>query len=116
MQARKHDRVPVPTRKGTVNTMVRYLCIDGESRGSQGSESRREPVRIPIALIRAGVKLHTLIPDTATGITEILTEHGMDEDLCNLTEQDIEHLVGAPDVLEIAIIRCGREKVRIYIE
>ncbi|HEY42272.1 MAG TPA: hypothetical protein G4O18_10545 [Dehalococcoidia bacterium] len=96
--------------------MVRYLCIDRASYGNPGSESRRTAVRIPVALIRAGVKLDTLIPDTAIGLTEILTDHGMYQDLRDLTEQDIEHLVGAPDVLEIAIMRGGREKVRIYVE
>lgn len=96
--------------------MVRYLCIDGASSGGPGSESRRATVRIPLALIRAGVKLHTLVPDTATDLTRVLTDHGMDRNLRNLTERDIEHLVNAPDVLEIAILRGGREKVRIYVE
>ena len=96
--------------------MVRYLCIDGASSGGPGSQSRRTAVRIPLALIRAGVKLHTLVPDTATGLARILADHGMDRNLRNLTESDIEHLVNAPDALEIAIVRCGREKVRIYVE
>jgi len=96
--------------------MVRYLCIDGVSGGSLGSESKRSAVRIPLALIRAGVKLHTLVPDTATDLTRILTDYGMDRNLRNLTENDIEHLVNAPDTLEIAIVGGGREKVRIYVE
>ena len=96
--------------------MVRYLCIDGAYCGDLGSQTRRATVRIPLALIRAGVKLHTLIPDTATGLIGILTDHGLDRNLRNLTESDIEHLVNAPDTLEIAIVRCGREKVRIYVE
>jgi hypothetical protein len=40
----------------------------------------------------------------------------MDRHLRNLTESDIEHLMDAPDALEIAIVRRGREKVRIYVE
>ena len=96
--------------------MVRYLCIDGVSQGGQDSESRRAAVRIPLALIRAGMKLHTLVPDTATDLTRILTDHGIDRNLRNLTERDIEHLVNAPDTLEIAIVHCGREQVRIYVE
>ena len=96
--------------------MVRYLCIDGASREGPESESRRAAVRIPLALIRAGVKLHTLVPDTETYLTRILTDHGMDRNLRNLTEKDIEHLVNAPDTLEITIVGGGREKVRIYVE
>jgi len=96
--------------------MVRYLCIDGASSRNPGSVSRRDAVRIPIALIRAGVKLHTLVPDTATGLARILADHGMDRNLRNLTESDIEQLISAPDALEIAIVRGGREKLRIYVE
>ena len=81
-----------------------------------GSESRRATVRIPLALIRAGVKLHTLVPDTAIDLTRVLAEHGLDRNLRNLIDGDIEHLVNAPDALEIAIVRGGREKIRIYVE
>ncbi len=96
--------------------MVRYLCIDGVSGGGSASKAGQTVVRIPLALIRAGVKLHSLVPDTVTDLTRVLTEHGVDRNLCNLTESDIEHLVNAPDALEIAITRRGREKVRIYVE
>ena len=96
--------------------MVRYLCIDGVSGGGLGSTSGRAAVRIPLALIRAGIKLHTLVPDTETELNRVLADYGLDRNLRNLTESDIEHLVDAPDALEIAIVRRGREKVRIYVE
>jgi hypothetical protein len=96
--------------------MVRCLCIDGATSGGLRPQSRRTAIRIPLALIRAGVKLHTLIPDTATDLTRVLSDHGLDRNLRNLTDGDIEHLISAPDVLEIAIVRRGREKVRIYVE
>ena len=96
--------------------MVRCLCIDGVSSGGQKSQSGQTAVRIPLALLRAGVKLHTLIPDTATGLPRILTDHDIDRSLGNLTESDIEHLVNAPDALEVAILRAGKEKMRVYVE
>lgn len=96
--------------------MVRYLCIDRVSSGGLKSHSGQTAIRIPLALLRAGVKLHTLIPDTAAGLTRVLTDHDMDRSLSNLTESDIEHLVNAPGALEIAILRAGREKVRVYVE
>lgn len=96
--------------------MVRYLCIDGVSGGGRRSQSGQTAVRIPLALLRAGVKLHALIPDTAVGLPGALTDHDIDRSLRNLTESDIEHLVNAPDALEVAILRAGREKVRVYVE
>jgi hypothetical protein len=97
-------------------SMVRYLCIDGASSGDPVSKAGQTVVRIPLALIRAGVKLHSLIPDTVIDLTRVLTEHGVYQNLRNLTESEIEHLVNAPDSPEIATIRCGREKIRIYVE
>jgi hypothetical protein len=96
--------------------MVRYLCIDGASSSGSALKSGQTVIRIPLALIRAGVKLHSLVPDTVIDLTRVLTEHGVDRNLRNLTESEIEHLVNAPDSPEIATIRCGREKIRIYVE
>jgi hypothetical protein len=96
--------------------MVRYLCIDGASISGSVSKTGQTTVRIPLALIRAGVKLHSLVPDTVIDLTRVLTERGVDRNLCNMTESEIEHLVSAPDAQEIATIRCGSEKVRIYVE
>ena len=99
-----------------IYAMVRYLCIDGAFISGSALKSGKTVIRIPLALIRAGVKLHSLVPDTVTDLTRVLTEYGVDRNLRNLTESDIEHLVNAPDALEIAITRRGREKVRIYVE
>ncbi|UCB43615.1 MAG: hypothetical protein JSV77_02920 [Dehalococcoidales bacterium] len=96
--------------------MGRYLCITGASRVGSGAESGRRAIRVPLALIRAGYKLHSLIPERATGLTKGLREHGIGPELRNLKQEDLEHLLEAPDALEIAIVRGGRERVRIYIE
>ena len=96
--------------------MVRYLCIDGVSSSDPVSKAGQTVVRIPLALIRAGVKLHSLVPDTVIDLPRVITERGVDRNLRNLTESEIEHLVSAPDAQEIATIRCGSEKVRIYVE
>ena len=96
--------------------MVRYLCIDGASNSDSMSKAGQTVVRIPLALIRAGVKLHSLVPDTVTDLTRVLTKRGVDRSLRNLTESEIEHLVNAPATLEIATIHRGREKVRVYVE
>ena len=93
--------------------MGRYLCITGVSREGQGTVSGRKAIRVPLALIRAGYKLHSLIPERALGLTKGLTDH---TDLRHLKQKDLKHLIEAPDALEIAIVRGGREKVRIYVE
>ncbi len=96
--------------------MVRYLCIDGASSIDPVSKAGQTVVRIPLALIRAGVKLHNLVPDTVIDLTRVLTERGVDRNLRNLTESEIENLVSTPIAFEIATIRRGGENVRVYLE
>ena len=96
--------------------MGRYLCITGAFREGPEVESERRAIRVPLALIRAGYKLHTLIPERATGLTKGLKDHGIGPDLRHLKQEDLKHLIEAPDALEITIVRGGREKVWIYVE
>jgi hypothetical protein len=70
-------------------------------------------IRVPMALLYAGVKLTTLIPSKA--VNEALKEKGIDFDVRNLKTEDIEGLVNALADLEVDV-RNGKEKVRIYVE
>ena len=96
--------------------MGRYLCITEAFREGLEAKSGRRTIRIPLALIRAGYSLHSLIPEEATGFTKGLKDYGIGPELRYLKQKDLKHLIEAPDALEIAIVRDGREKVRIYIE
>ena len=96
--------------------MGRYLCISGASREGQGVGSGRQPIRVPLALIRAGYKLHSLVPERTVGYTKGRKDHGIGHDLRHLKQKDLKHLIEAPDALEIAIVRGGRENMRVYIE
>ena len=86
--------------------MVRYLCISGSSNGAQGGGIEQKVVRIPLAWLRAGLKLHNLIPERAADLAEALQGH----------EGDLKYLLGIADNLEIPTLSDSREKVRIYIE
>jgi hypothetical protein len=70
-------------------------------------------IRVPMALLYAGVKFTTLIPSKA--VNEALKEKGIDFDVRNLKTEDIEALVNALADLEVDV-RNGKEKVRIYVE
>jgi len=99
--------------------MSKYLCIVGEPVVEGGLETRlqRTTVRIPLALIRAGMKLRTLIPsDAAASLSCVLRDQGIDPDIHKLMAGALEQLVDTPNALEVAIIQGGKEKVRIYIE
>jgi len=96
----KYLRVEVKTGSGTESSP------DGE----------RVNVRVPINLIRAGMKLTAFIPPQAADkIHDTLKEKGVDFDLRNLNMDDIEELVEALSNLEVDVER-GKDKVHVYVE
>ena len=72
----------------------RYLIIRVEPKGSESSRKGRVNVRIPIRLLRAGVKLSTVLPDHAKDrIQEVLKEKGIDFDVFALDGQRLDELL-----------------------
>jgi hypothetical protein len=72
-------------------------------------------VKIPIALVRSGLKLTSLIPPQAMEqINESMSEHGMSIDFGNLKPEDIDELVEALREMEINVDSTNGDKVRVY--
>ena len=81
-----------------------------------GPDSEHVNIRVPMGLIRAGVKLASLLPSNATSkINEKLKENGVPIDLGKIKADDLEELVNSLSDLEMDI-QDGNEKVRIYVE
>jgi hypothetical protein len=77
----------------------------------------RVNVRVPMSLIRAGIKLTTLIPSEARDKVNLaLHEKGIDFDERNMKPEDIEELIGALSDLEVDVISKTGEKVRVFVE
>lgn len=101
-------------RKGS----AKYLRV--EVRPGSGNESspdaERVNIRVPMNLIRAGMKLTALIPPHAADkVHGALKEKGVDFDLRNLKADDIEELVEALSDMEIDV-ESGKEIVHVYVE
>jgi hypothetical protein len=72
-------------------------------------------VKIPIALVRSGLKLTSLIPPQAMEqINSSMSEHGMSIDFANLKPEDIDELVEALREMEINVDSTNGDKVRVY--
>ncbi len=96
----------------------KYLRVEVRPGSSAESSSKAERVniRVPINLIRAGMKLTALIPPHAADkVHDALKEKGVDFDLRNLKMDDIEELVEALSNLEVDV-ESGKEKVHVYVE
>jgi hypothetical protein len=72
-------------------------------------------VKVPIALVRSGLKLTSLIPPQAMDeINSSMAEHGMSIDFSNLKPEDIDELVQALREMEISVDSKDGDTVRVY--
>lgn len=82
----------------------------------KSEDVKRVNVRVPVSLIKAGIKFTTLIPaDASDQVNEALKKKGIDFDVRNLKPEDLEELLMAMHDLEVDI-QNGKEKVHVYIE
>ena len=92
----------------------KYLRVVVEPDGESGKE--RVNIRVPMALIRAGVKLAALIPTEATNrVNEKLREKGIGIDLGNLKAENLEQMVDAMADMQVDV-QDGKQQVRVFVE
>jgi hypothetical protein len=87
---------PKPRRK-----YLRVLMVDTSA---GGDEPTRINIRVPLQLLRAGVRLTSLIPPQAiTRINTELDKSGVPIDLAQLKPQDLEELIEQLDEVTVEI-------------
>ena len=84
---------------------VKVIALDGDNVN----------IKIPIALVRSGLKLTSLIPPQAMDqINASMSQHGMSIDFTNLKPEDIDELITTLRDMEINVDGKNGDKVRIY--
>ena len=77
----------------------------------------RVNVRVPMSLIRAGIKLTSLIPPVAMEkINGALKEKGISFDVRSVKAEDIEELIDAFGELEVDVTSAKGERVKVFVE
>lgn len=73
-------------------------------------------VRIPIKLIRAGVRLTSVIPQSARGhLDAAMDEHGVDFDLSKINPENVDEII--QQLREFTVdVDSNNAKVRVYCE
>jgi hypothetical protein len=102
---------------GMVTRRIKYLRVLVDSpRGHHGEGAERVNVRVPISLIRAGMKFTSLIPKEAGDkIEEELKAKGINFNIKNIKDEDVDELIEALAELEVDI-DGGDGKVKIFAE
>jgi hypothetical protein len=72
-------------------------------------------VKVPISLLRAGLKLTSLIPPQAMDqINESMGEHGMSFDFNNLKPEDLQEIIENLREMEINVQSSNGDNVRVF--
>lgn len=91
----------------------KYLIVNVDSNQDGGEKVN---IRIPLQVLRAGVKLASVMPALAkTKMNEALHEKGLDFDLDKVRPEDIEGLIEALGEMTVDV-DDHEQKVRIHCE
>lgn len=118
IDALERDRPESPPGPASrAKSRPRYLRVVMSSEGNPGEdESGRINVRIPLQLLRAGVRLTSLVPPRAlTRANAELDKAGVSIDLTRLEPRDIEEVVDQLDDLTVDVDDSDT-KLRVYCE
>ncbi len=94
---------------------ARYLrvCVDTDEPGEGPTKVN---IRVPMQLLRAGVRLSSIIPPAARDqVNAALREHGVPFDLHQLKPENLEELVDQLNDLTVDVDQ-EKTKVRIFCE
>jgi len=104
----------VKTERGESKSKAKYLRVLVEPK--EGREGDRVNIKIPLNIIRAGVKLGSILPkDAKNKVGEALTEKGFTIDLNELKADNIEQMLSALSEMSIDV-DDENERVRITTE
>ena len=110
-------REPVMDRI-TAGLKPKYLRVTVTPRdGVDPEHIDRVNVRIPMTLVRAGIKMTALIPpDALNKANDALHEKGINFDVRNIKPEDLEELITALGDMTVDIETSKGEKVKVFVE
>jgi hypothetical protein len=95
-----------------LNALPKYLFVKVDSVNGD-----KVDVKVPLALVRSGLKLTSLIPPQAMDkVNEQLAENGISIDFTNMKPEDIDELVRSLREMEISVDSANGDKVRVYCQ
>ena len=93
-----------------LDALPKYLYVKVDS-----VDGDKVDVKVPIALVRSGLKLTSLIPPQAMDqINDQMVGKGISIDFSNLKPEDIDELVEALRDMEVNVDSANGDKVRVY--
>jgi len=113
LESRKAEAYQAEAQIAEPRPKPKFLHIKVES-DPQNPKQETVDIKVPIMLLKAGMKLTSLVPERVRGqITTQLGDKGIDLDLNKLNGEATDSLIKA--LMEMSIdVDSDKEKVRIY--
>ena len=106
---------PGPASESRRNDKVKYLRVVVDAMDEHDGPTKVN-VRVPMQLLRAGVKLTSIIPPRARDeVNEALRKEGIDVDIGKLTPESLEEIIEQLRDLEVNVDH-DKAKVRVFCE
>jgi hypothetical protein len=115
------EREPSAVQAGVIEALrpadkLKYLRVVVDAPDGEGEGAAKVNVRVPLQLLRAGVKLSGVIPARARDqVNAALREKGIDFDVARLTPESLETIIEQLRDLSVDVDN-GRNKVRVFCE
>ena len=96
----------------------KYLCVKVLPGLEHLHDKHAETVsvRLPMSLIRSGMKFTSLLPPAARDkVSGALREKGIDFDMRNMKPEDLDEMIEAMSELEVKVV-SGEEVVKVFVE
>jgi len=104
----KSEAVNTPTKP-------RFMRIHVHKPGKDGREDKDVNIRVPMAVLRGGMRLGTMIPGFHASMNARLRERGLDVDLSKIDPTALESMLSEMGEINIDVEQSG-EQVRITYE
>ena len=114
---RSSNRPPGDNHGGNDTRMPKYLFIKVQpSEGATDENLDRVDIRVPLAVLRAGVKLDAVLPDSAAArVGDVLDQRNVDFNLKGMDEAAINEFIAALADLEVDVVD-GQHQVRVWAQ
>lgn len=94
---------------------ARYLRIAVQKNAKECGPEKQVNIRVPLALVKGGMRLGAMIPGCGEAINEELRRHGVDFDVSKLTPVNLEEALKDMGDLTVDVDQ-GKAQVRITCE
>ncbi|MGV9310660.1 SHOCT-like domain-containing protein [Streptomyces sp. NPDC003691] len=112
----RHEPEPPPAAAPRTKSRPRYLRVVVDSADDSGDGPSRVNIRVPLQLLRAGVRLTSFVPPQALSrINAELNKSGVPIDLTELKPQHLEELIDQLDDISVDVGDSDAQ-VRVFCE